>query len=61
MITDANLLFDNKNTKRFKHAKKVYDRVFDKYGKDHLISGGHLLGSTLAEEVGKNTKMRFTH
>ena len=23
MITDANLLFNNKNTKRFKHAKKV--------------------------------------
>ena len=59
MITDANLLFGNKNTKRFKHAKKLYDRVVNKYGKDNLILSGHSLGSVLAEEVGKKTKMRF--
>ena len=26
VITDGNLFFGNKNTKRFKHAQKVYDR-----------------------------------
>ena len=56
MITDANLLFDNKNTKRFKHAQKVYDRVVNKYGKDNLILAGHSLASSLAEEVGKENK-----
>ena len=56
MITDINLLFDNKNTKRFRHAKKVYDRVVNKYGKDNLILSGHSLGSSLAQEVGKKNK-----
>ena len=27
VITDGHLFFGNKNTKRFKHAQKVYDRV----------------------------------
>ena len=51
MITDANLLFDNKNTKRFKHAQKIYDRVVNKYGKDNLILAGHSLSSQLVEKV----------
>ena len=56
MITDAHLFLGDKSTKRFKHAKKVYDRVIDKYGKDNLILAGHSLGSSLAEEVGKENK-----
>ena len=56
MITDVNLLFDNKNTKRFRHAQKVYDRVVNKYGKNNLILAGHSLGSSLAEEIGKKNK-----
>ena len=56
VITDGHLFFGNKNTKRFKHAQKVYDRVVSKYGKDNLILVGHSLGSSLAEKVGKKNK-----
>jgi len=56
MITDANLLFDNKNTKRFKHAQKIYDRVVNKYGKDNLILAGHSLSGQLVEKVGRKNK-----
>ena len=59
MITDATLRFGNKTTKRYKHAQNVYDRVVDKYGKESLISTGHSLGSSWAEEVGENKKTRF--
>jgi hypothetical protein len=56
MITDVNLLFDNKNTKRFRHAQKVYDRVVNKYGKDNLILAGHSLSGQLIEKIGRKNK-----
>ena len=56
MITDAHLFLGDKSTKRFKHAKKVYDRVVNKYGKDNLILAGHSLSGQLAEKIGEKNK-----
>ena len=60
VITDGHLFFGNKNTKRFKHAQKVYDRVVSKYGKDNLILAGHSLGSVLIEEIGDKKDEKYT-
>jgi hypothetical protein len=56
VITDGHLFFGNKNTKRFKHAQKVYDRVVSKYGKDNLILAGHSLSGQLVEKIGRKNK-----
>ena len=60
LITDGHLLVGDKNTKRFKHAQKVYDRVVSKYGKDNLILAGHSLSGAIVEEIGDDSDEKYT-
>ena len=60
LITDGHLFFGNKNTKRFKHAQKVYDRVVNKYGKDNLILAGHSLSGAIVEKIGDDKDEKYT-
>ena len=60
LITDGHLLLGNKNTKRFKHAQKVYDRVVSKYGKDNLILAGHSLSGAIVEKIGNAKDEKYT-
>ena len=59
LITDGHLLVGDKNTKRFKHAQKVYDRVVSKYGKDNLILAGHSLSGAIVEKIGDDKDEKY--
>ena len=56
IMTDAKLGFNYKGGKRFKHAERIQKLAEDKYGKDNTYTFGHSLGSTISNEVGKDSK-----
>lgn len=43
-------------TKRFKHGEKIQNKAIEKYGKENLLTMGHSLGGTIAENVSKGGK-----
>ena len=45
-----------KMTDRYKNAKKLQDKVNDKYGKENVSTLGHSQGAILARELGKGGK-----
>ena len=51
-ITDG-LLSIGVKTNRFTHAEKIQNKAIDKYGKENLLTMGHSLGGSLAEDVSK--------
>ena len=56
VATDALYLIGIK-TKRFKHGQKIQNKAIEKYGKDNLLTMGHSLGGTIAENVSKGGKI----
>ena len=59
-MTDARLFFGDKSGKRFRHAENIQKKAEAKYGKAHVSTIGHSLGSTLAEKVGQDSKEVLT-
>ena len=60
VMTDARLFFGDKSGKRFRHAENIQKKAEAKYGKAHVSTIGHSLGSTLAEKVGQDSKEVLT-
>eukprot|EP01038_Epipyxis_sp_PR26KG_P007398 gene7398-10087_t len=53
-ITDLNYAFNNKNNKRFKHARDSQKKAEDKYSTKNISVLGHSLGKALAEHSNIN-------
>jgi len=47
--------FNMKNTKRFKHAKKIQKQAETKYGAENISTLGHSLGGKISSDVGANS------
>ena len=60
VMTDARLFFGDKSGKRFRHAENIQKKAEAKYGKAHVSTLGHSLGSSVAEKVGQNSKEVLT-
>ena len=60
VMTDARLFFGDKSGKRFRHADNIQKKAEAKYGKAHVSTLGHSLGSQLAEKVGQRSKEVLT-
>lgn len=60
-ITDMHYAVGNlENTKRYKHADKIQNEAYGKYGKENISTVGHSLGAQLAEKVGKDSSQIYT-
>ena len=57
VLTDIKLLFGYKD-KRFNEAKDVFQKVKSKYPSANVDIIGHSLGSSVAEEIGKDPKVK---
>ena len=60
VMTDARLFFGDKSGKRFRHADNIQKKAEAKYGKAHVSTLGHSLGSSVAEKVGQRSKEVLT-
>ena len=60
VMTDARLFFGDKSGKRFRHADNIQKKAEAKYGKAHVSTIGHSLGSSVAEKVGQGSKEVLT-
>jgi hypothetical protein len=60
VMTDARLFFGDKSGKRFRHAENIQKKAEAKYGKEHVSTLGHSLGSSVAEKVGQDSKEVLT-
>lgn len=60
VLTDIKMTFGYKKDKRFKHAKEIQNKAYEKYGPENIHTLAHSLGAKLAEEYGKKGKEVIT-
>jgi hypothetical protein len=60
VLTDVKMTFGYKKDKRFKHAKEIQNKAYEKYGPENIHTLAHSLGAKLAEEFGKKGKEIIT-
>jgi hypothetical protein len=58
IITDAKLLMGYKDKSRFGEARNVLNKVKSKYPNASIDSIGHSLGSAIAEDIGKDERVK---
>lgn len=54
-LTNARMLFGDKNDYRFRAGRDIQQKAENKYGSKNITTLGHSLGSQIAKEVGKNS------
>lgn len=62
VLTDAKLAVGRlSGTDRYKHAKKIQQKAFEKYGKENITTLSHSLGGSIGERVGKSGNKVITY